>query len=385
MWLASWYPTEEHPLRGDFIERHAKAVSIYLPVHVIHVSRIHDKNSRSGVYIKEYKDYPSLKSEICTYRLPRLLGIDLLFSYCYSLLLYARHVKAFIRENGKPSFLHVHVTLRCGLVALYFKWFYKIPLIVSEHNGALLKGAEKYSGHIGFGTLQLMKLVIKNAVAVTTVSDALRKGIAEKFTVKKSFVIPNVVDNSIFNLQPGSGNKTKTFLHVSTLSAVKNVDTMLKAFALIKEKNGLDFCFKIIGPDAVLLKKLAEELGIGSSITWLPETDQRGVAAEMRNADAVLLYSSYESFGCVNIEANATGTPVIVSDIPTFREYLKEGINAVFVPLNDVEQLANTIAGFIEDRYKFSREIIAASANDFSFVTVGKMFVKIYENIALQD
>ena len=30
---------------GDFIERHAKAVSIYLPVHVIHVARIHDKNS----------------------------------------------------------------------------------------------------------------------------------------------------------------------------------------------------------------------------------------------------------------------------------------------------------------------------------------------------
>ena len=56
------------------------------------------------------------------------LGIDLLISYCWSLVLYARLVKAFIRTNGKPSLLHVHVTLRCGLVALYFKWFYRIPL-----------------------------------------------------------------------------------------------------------------------------------------------------------------------------------------------------------------------------------------------------------------
>lgn len=386
IWLASWYPTEEHPLPGDFIERHAKAVSIYLPVHVIHVSRIHDKNSRSALYTKEYKDYASLKSEINCYRVPRLFGIDLFISYCYSLLLYISRVKAFVHENGKPAFIHVHVTLRCGLVALYFKWVYKIPFIVSEHHGALLPGAEKSGGHIGYGTLLLMKMVLKNALAVTAVSDALRKGIEERFKVYRSFVVPNVVDVSIFNpAKEKQESAVKTFLHVSTLSPVKNVDMMLKAFALVKEKYGCDFYFKIVGPDTHSLKRLSRELYIADKVQWLQETDQNGLAKIMQQADAAILYSSYESFGCINIEANAAGTPVIVSDIPTFREYLKDGINAVFVPANNIERLANAIANFIKGKYVFDQKIISASATNFSFSTVGKMFFELYRGIAISN
>lgn len=382
IWLASWYPTEEHPLPGDFVERHAKAVSLYLPVHVIHVSRIHDKNSRSGIYARQYKEYPSLKSEIYSYRLPKLLGIDLAVSYCYSLVLYIKRVKAFIRESGKPPLIHVHITLRCGLAALYFKWFYKIPFIVSEHNGALLSGSEQYTGRIGFGTLQLMKLVMKNASAVTAVSDALRKGIAERFAVRQSVVVPNVVDTSIFRLPAEKAeSKRKTFLHVSTLSPMKNVALILTAFSLVKDKYGYDFCFKIIGPDVPTFKQMAEESGIGDKVKWLPETDQHGVAGEMQKADAVVLYSSYESFGCVNIEANASGVPVIVSDIPAFREYLAEGVNAIFVPLNNIEKLAEEIAGFIEGDKLFDNQLIASAATAFSFANIGKLFYRVYREL----
>ena len=54
-------------------------------------------------------------------------------------------------------------TLHCaaGSLVLYFKWFYRIPFVVSEHNGALLEAAKQFDGRIGFTTLQLMKLVIK--------------------------------------------------------------------------------------------------------------------------------------------------------------------------------------------------------------------------------
>ena len=114
---------------------------------------------------------------------------------------------------------------------------------------------------------------------------------------------------------------------------------------------------------------------------WLAETDQDGIAAEMRTAGAVILYSSYESFGCINIEANATGRPVIVSDIPAFREYLKAAVNAVFVPLGDVVALSNVLAGFIEGRYHFDPGVISDAATDFSFAAVGKMFAGLYDSI----
>jgi hypothetical protein len=39
LWLASWYPNTLAPLSGDFLKRHAEAVSIYEDVHVIYVMR----------------------------------------------------------------------------------------------------------------------------------------------------------------------------------------------------------------------------------------------------------------------------------------------------------------------------------------------------------
>ena len=37
LWLASWYPDEYEPTNGDFVQRHAKAVSQLMHIDVIHV------------------------------------------------------------------------------------------------------------------------------------------------------------------------------------------------------------------------------------------------------------------------------------------------------------------------------------------------------------
>ena len=39
LWLASWYPDEYEPTNGDFVQRHAKAVSQLINVDVIHVAQ----------------------------------------------------------------------------------------------------------------------------------------------------------------------------------------------------------------------------------------------------------------------------------------------------------------------------------------------------------
>ena len=39
LWLASWYPDEYEPTNGDFVQRHAKAVSTLMPIDVIHVAQ----------------------------------------------------------------------------------------------------------------------------------------------------------------------------------------------------------------------------------------------------------------------------------------------------------------------------------------------------------
>jgi len=46
----------------------------------------------------------------------------------------------------------------------------------------------------------------------------------------------------------------------------------------------------------------------------------------LKNAKALLYLSSWESFGLSVIEAMATGTPVITSNIPPFHETVEHGV-----------------------------------------------------------
>ena len=64
----------------------------------------------------------------------------------------------------------------------------------------------------------------------------------------------------------------------------------------------------------------------------------------------------YEPFGLAVLEAAAAGCPLVLSDIPTFRE-LWDGA-AVFVPADDDEALAHAVLHVLDDadaRTRFGR------------------------------
>lgn len=56
------------------------------------------------------------------------------------------------------------------------------------------------------------------------------------------------------------------------------------------------------------------------------------------------------SWGLTVLEAQATGTPVVASDLPVMREYLRHGQNALLVPPGDPEAIAAALVRAITDR-----------------------------------
>ncbi|WP_236713531.1 glycosyltransferase [Rathayibacter tanaceti] len=66
--------------------------------------------------------------------------------------------------------------------------------------------------------------------------------------------------------------------------------------------------------------------------------------ALMTGADALALVSLHEGFGLPALEAVATGTPVVVSDIPGIRDALRGHESAAeFVPLHDERALRRAL------------------------------------------
>jgi phosphatidylinositol alpha-mannosyltransferase len=90
-----------------------------------------------------------------------------------------------------------------------------------------------------------------------------------------------------------------------------------------------------------------------------------------------------ESFGIVLIEAMATGTPVVASDLEAFRRVLEDGRAGVLVPVGDPASLASALADLLADadRRKGLAEVAREVVEQYDWSTVTRRIVEVYETV----
>jgi glycosyltransferase involved in cell wall biosynthesis len=66
-------------------------------------------------------------------------------------------------------------------------------------------------------------------------------------------------------------------------------------------------------------------------------------------ADVLAFPSTKEGWGLAVLEAMSAGLPVVASDLPVFREYLRPGRDALMVPVNDAAALAAALGAVLDD------------------------------------
>jgi glycosyltransferase involved in cell wall biosynthesis len=383
LWLPGWYPNILSPYDGDFIQRHARAVALIRELTVIYV-----KKDEKGVVTKNVKTIYNLQGnvrEIIVYYHSLKTGISLLDKILSSAMhkkVFKKELSNYIEEHGKPDLAHVHVVLKAGLLALWLKEQFQIPFIISEHWTGYLPEAKFGVKNMNFFQKKSMQKIFDESQTITVVSDVLGKAIANQFRIKGYKLVANTVNTSIFYPDFSPANSPVHFIHVSSLAYQKNVAHIIEAFSLVKQK-GYNFRLLIIGPLKKELAELVIKMEMQHFVTYNYEVPQDEVASYLRKSDALILYSHYETFGCVVIEANACGIPAILSDLPVFREYISENENGVFVAPGKPAELANTLENFILGKYPFNKQSIAEkTAQRFNYGKIGKEFVAIYENLS---
>lgn len=380
LWLCSWYPSKLMPFNGDFIKRHAEAVSLYDDIRVIHIVR-DVKGIITKDILREESEKNGLTEEIIYYYTPSF-SVSLFDKYWSELKyrkLYKRAVAKYMEKSGAPGLAHVHVGMKAGAIALWLKKKKMIPYVISEHwSGFLPEADEKLSAQPVY-LRSLWKKVIAGASAISAVSSQLANAIQQQFGFKKISVIPNVVDASVFYPAAGPSNETR-FIHISGLEELKNPTAIIEAFTIVK-KTYPSAVLDIFGPDEKRLKGLAIELQAEKNIQFHNEMPQQELAEFVRRSLALVLYSSYETFGCVIIEANACGIPVVLSDIPVFHETVTDGVNGIFAKPNDPEALAERMIEMIKTRSSFNSHTIVSTSSKYSYEKVGKQFSDWYDEI----
>jgi glycosyltransferase involved in cell wall biosynthesis len=103
------------------------------------------------------------------------------------------------------------------------------------------------------------------------------------------------------------------------------------------------------------LERRAAELGVADRLRFLGPVPYRELLRYYRGAVAFVFPSFIETFGHPLLEAMASGTPVVASDIPTFREIA--GDAALYFPPTDPAALAAAIASLENDRAATARRV----------------------------
>ncbi|PZE67614.1 glycosyltransferase family 1 protein [Curtobacterium sp. MCBD17_021] len=159
------------------------------------------------------------------------------------------------------------------------------------------------------------RLLLNGADGVVTVSGTTAGLIAEhRLTTRPVTVAYNAADPAAPR-SPGGG-RTRSLVYMGSFMPYKNVETLAAALPLLGPDWTLHCMSRVSDADRTRLQRLAPT---GSLVFHDGATDDEYLAV-LRSATALATASLDEGFGIPLVEAMGVGTPVVVSDIPIFRE-----------------------------------------------------------------
>jgi glycosyltransferase involved in cell wall biosynthesis len=220
--------------------------------------------------------------------------------------------------------------------------------------------------------------VYKEAGLFASVSRYLAEGVNKTLVQKSYTVIPNVVDTNLFH--PSEKSSRFTFLHVSNMVPLKNVQGILVAFKHFLTETGENAQLVLVGNRDQYYVQLAGEMGFpNGTVVFRGEIPYAGVAREMQQAHVFVLNSDMENSPCVIGEALCCGLPVIATQVGGISE-LVSSKDGLLVPPRDITSLAAAFTKMFYGCNDFqSSEIAVAAQSRFSYESVGLQLHQLYQ------
>ncbi|MDD6082299.1 MAG: glycosyltransferase [Oscillospiraceae bacterium] len=202
----------------------------------------------------------------------------------------------------------------------------------------------------------------------------------------KYTVLNNGIDENSFQYNPEirNSNREKKCLadkfvitHIGRFNSQKNHEFLIDIFKVISERNK-NAVLRLVGEGELKEKIITKvcENGLSDKVYFVGEIENPEI--EYNIADVFVLPSLYESFGLVNVEAQCSGLPCVISD--TVPKDIKIIENVVFLSLNESHEIwAETIMKYENiKRENHSDEVVSKG---FSIKTNANILLEMYKKI----
>lgn len=170
----------------------------------------------------------------------------------------------------------------------------------------------------------------------------------------------------------------KIILHVGVDEPRKNIQTLIKAFYMVKKKFPKALLIRIGGMRSTT-RRLISSLGLDDAILYYQRV--ANIALFYNAADLFVFPSYYEGFGFPLIEAMASGCPVIAGDSSSIPEVV--GKAGIILPSSDVTMLSESICQMLTDqnmRPMMIKKGLERSL-EFDWRACAKQTLEIYETL----
>lgn len=267
-------------------------------------------------------------------------------------------LKAAIRKF-QPEIVHAHYATSYGLLGVRSGFH---PLIISVWGSDIFEFPRKSLLHrlLVFNNL-------KKADAIFSTSEVMKAEVLH-YVNKEVAVTPFGVDVNAFSPQATTSlfeGNPKVIGTIKSLETNYGIDTLIKAFALVKKQYAGELKLLICGNGTKEqeLKKLAEETGYANDILFAGRISPQEAPRYHNMIDIFVNISLQESFGVAVIEAMACEKPVVVTAVGGLKEVAEENVSGLFVPPSDTAKTANAMLDLLQHPEKAAQMGKSGRAN----------------------
>ena len=217
---------------------------------------------------------------------------------------------------------------------------------------------------------------------------------------RKIAIVPPGVNTERFHPLPSGEAKialglkpdAQLLLFVGRLEPLKGVEAIFEALATIRAQRPDLFAtirLAVIGgfagdSEMVRLRELSERLCLQEAVQFLGAKEQGLLPIYYTAASTVIMPSDYESFGMVALEAMASGTPVIASEVGGLAFLVRNNETGYLIPARDSSALAQRVIELLtapEKRERLGRQAFEL-AQQYSWANIADQLLTLFERLA---
>lgn len=258
-------------------------------------------------------------------------------------------------EAFQPDLVHAHHPFLLGDTAARVAQTYGLPLIFTHHTLY-----EHYTHYVPGDSPRMQRFAIALASEYTRLCDAViapSESIAELLAqrgvrAEKVRVIPSGVDTRTFAQGDGGRWRQRFGIpddamvvgHVGRLAMEKNLDFLAAALARFLARHPKARALIVgEGEARMAMHEHAAREGVADRFHYTGKLHDQALIDAYHAMDAFAFASHSETQGMVIAEAMAAGLPVVAINASGVREVLRDGVNGIMLPRDDIDAFANAL------------------------------------------